>query len=284
MKNIRSKKYMIDTQNELHLEPRVARLESNLEALTKNIDGLTSNVNQLARTIEDKFSSLQIGLANANAPKATNWGLFISAVGLIFALGAAVLIPLNNATNDNKVRIDSYHQSMVEHQKLDMHPVGQARVDSLVKDLDSTKLDLLKRDSELDNKIQKETQLMTDLLSANISALDKRLQVEMGLKNDIVLSNQKDIINGIAAHEHADELERKIVETELKVVKEKNDLYIDKLFGRVQALENDRIKTYDKEHDELILWRQKAMGLSTPDAVVPLVKRDSVIIENPSKR
>ena len=59
----------------------------------------------------------------------------------------------------------------------------------------------------------------------------------------------------------------------------KNDLYIEKLFGRVVEFEKERIKIADNEHAELMLWRQKAMGLTSPDAVVPLVKRETTILE-----
>ena len=33
----------------------------------------------------------------------------------------------------------------------------------------------------------------------------------------------------------------------------------------------------EREKDELQLWRQKAMGLNSPNAVVPLIPRDSDI-------
>src|SRR5271169_4899830 len=85
-----------------HLEPRVARLETTMEALSRNVDNLTDNVNQLTKIIDDKFSTLQVGLANANAPKKTDWSLFISIGFFILALGAAVFWPLNKTSQDNK--------------------------------------------------------------------------------------------------------------------------------------------------------------------------------------
>ena len=264
-----------ENMNEQYLEPRVARLETGLETLTRNVSEIAISMRENTTAINGKIDGLAIAVTQANAPKKTDWGLFISAIGLILALGAAVLIPLNSSTKDNKQQIEAYHSSMIEHQKLDMHRVGSARVDAVVKDMDLIRSDLVKRDTELDNKIQKETQLMTGLLAANIEALDKRLQIEMGLKNEIVMANIKGNAVSIAAHERQDELEQKLAAAELRVVKEKNDLYIEKLFGRVQELEKERIKVADNEHAELMLWRQKAMGLSSPNAVVPLMTREA---------
>ena len=80
------------------------------------------------------------------------------------------------------------------------------------------------------------------------------------------------------------EAKLKLVESESKGVQKYNELYIEKLFGRVQSLENERIKVSDKEHDELMQWRQKAMGLTSPEAVVPLVSRENIIGKQPSPK
>jgi hypothetical protein len=258
-----------------HLEPRVAKLEVGLDRLTDTVKDLAGIVRSQGEATERGMQALTVAVTQAQAPKKTDWGLFISAIGLILALGAAVLIPINNATNDNKARTEAYHQSMVEHMKLDMHPVGQAKVDALTKEVEVNRAEMAKRDEVLDTKIQKETQLMTDLISARLEALDKRLQVEMGLKAEIIAAKMQCGAADLKAHERQDELEKQLANAELRVIKEKNDLYVDKLFGRVQELERERIKIADNEHAELMLWRQKAMGLSTPNAVVPLVPREA---------
>lgn len=263
--------------NESHLEPRVARLETGLETLTRNVTDLVNTMRENTTATNTKIDNLAIAVTQASAPKETNWGVVISAFGLILALGAAVLIPLNNATNDNKLAIQRHEQTMIEHMKLDMHPVGQSKIEALTREVEFNRLEMTKRDEALDIKIQKETQLMTDLIAAKLVAMDQRFQVEMGLKNDLVVANQKNIENSLKSHEHQDDLERKLAEAELRVVKEKNDLYVDKLFGRIQTLEAERTKYADKEHDELLQWRQKAMGLTPSDAVVPLIPQTNRI-------
>ena len=255
-------------QNDRHLEPRVARLETGLEVLTRNVSEMVVSIRENANTTNQKIDSLVVAVTTAQAPKKTDWSLFISIGFFILALGSAVFWPLNKGVQDNKDSIVRNHESMVEHQKLDMHPVGMAKVEALMKDLDMTRGELVKRDADLDMKIQKETQLMTSLLSANIEALDKRFQVEVGLKNDLVVAAMK-------SHDRQDELEQKLAAAELRVVKEKNDLFLEKLFGRVVTLEQERTKSADREHDELMMWRQKAMGLSSPNAVVPLMTREA---------
>lgn len=178
-----SEKYM-DNTNATHLEPRVARLETGLETLTRNVSEMAVSIRENATNTNQKIDSLIVAVTQAQAPKKTDWGLFISAIGLILALGAAVLIPLNNATNDNKSRMEAYHESMVEHQKMDMHPVGWAKVQALDQKYDRAQLDMVERDKSLDIKIQKEYQLMNETVKAEIVALDLRLQREFMLVND----------------------------------------------------------------------------------------------------
>ena len=260
---------------ELHLEPRVARLETNMETLTRTVSELATSIRENTDSTNTKIDNLIVSVTQAQAPKRPDYSLMVSIGFFILALGSAVFWPLNKGVQDNKEEILRLHGSVVEHQKLDLHPVGQAKVENLIKDVDMTRLDLVKRDFELDTKIQRETQLMTDLVTAKLAGMDQRLQVEMGLRNDVILAKMKVHEEQMKAHERQDELEGELAISRLNTVKEKNDLFIDKLFGRVQELERERIKIADREHEELMLWRQKAMGLSSPNAVVPLVPRDS---------
>ena len=230
-----------------HLEPRVARLESGLETLTRNVSDMAVAI----RDNNQKIDTLVVSVTKAQAPKATEWGILISAIGLIFVLGAAVLVPINTAINDNKQTIEKYHNSMVEHLKMDNHPVGEAKIQALVKDMDQIKLELVRQDVEWDTKIQKETRLMAELITAKLVTMDQRLQMEMVLRAEVVLANQKVQDAMLKSHEKKDEAESKLAASELK-------------------------KMADNEHAELMLWRQKAMGLSSPSEVVPLIKREGI--------
>lgn len=227
-------KTFMPPMSDTSLEPRVARLETGLEQLAKNVSEMATAVRENASSTNTKIDNLIVAVTQAQAPKKTDWGVFISAIGLIVALGAAVLIPLNNATQDNKQAIEKYHESMVDHMKLDMHPVGQAKVDALVREVEVNRAEMAKRDEQLDIKIQKETQLMTDLLSARLEALDKRLQIEMGLKNDL--------------------FEQKII-----TAKDKYDLFFEKLYGRVMVLEQLERDHNAKDSDELRELKMRIM-------------------------
>ncbi len=270
---------MSNKSEELHLEPRVARLETGLESLTKNVSDLANTIRDNNLEVSKQLSALQVSVTTASGPRKTEWSLLLSGGFLILALGSAVFWPLNKATLDNKSAIEMYHSLFVDHEKLELHPVGMAKVAAMTKEMDNSKSEFIKRDTDLDAKIQMETRLMTDLISSQLIALDKRLQIEMGLKNDVVLANQRVQDAVSASHMRQDELENKRSTSELKIAKDNNDLYINKLFDRVTSLEQRRINDIDNEHTELMQWRQKAMGLSSPNSTVPLTSKEILDIK-----
>lgn len=233
-------------QEPLHLEPRVAKLEVGLDRLTEDVRSLAGIVRDQGSNIEKQLQGLTVAVTQAQAPRKTDWSVIIAAVGLVMAIGAAVMIPINQTAQDNKVQIQQYHTSMVEHMKLDMHPVGLALV--------------------------------------------QRLEEQLKIHTE---QNQKDLMSHITADSAEHELTRKhfheelefmqklndsksqLLEAEMKGMKDRLELYTDKLFQRVVSLESSRITESDKNSNELMLWRQKAMGLSSPNAVVPLVPRET---------
>ena len=111
-----------------YLEPRVVKLEAGLDILTKNVTDLTTAVRENAISLDNKLERLTVAVTEAAAPKKTDWSTIIAAVMMIMAVGAAVLIPLNNTAQENRAEILRLHSTMVEHTKLDMHPVGLALV------------------------------------------------------------------------------------------------------------------------------------------------------------
>ena len=72
---------------------------------------------------------------------------------------------------------------MTEHMKLPLHPVGQARIDGMDKAMDLVRTELIARDTALDNKIQKETQLALEASNTKIADLDVRVQREFKMLN-----------------------------------------------------------------------------------------------------
>lgn len=158
----------VSSMTELHLEPRVARLETGLETLTRNVGELASSIRDNANATNIKLDSLAIAVTQAAAPKKTDWALFISIGFFILALGSAVFWPLNKGLQDNKDTLTQCLSSMVEHGKLDMHPVGQAKVIGLEKALADTKQELVARDAAIDTKVN----LLNDRNSARLLKLE----------------------------------------------------------------------------------------------------------------
>lgn len=243
--------------NGKHLEPRVARLETGLESLTANVKDLASVVREQGNRVEGQIQALTVAVTSANAPKKTDWSVIIAAVGLVMAIGAAVMIPINQTSQDNKLRLEQYHASMVEHMKLDMHPVGMALV----------------------QRLEGEVKLQNGVNEKAIEALDKKLQLEYSLMNATLHEKQTALERETILVDQRLQKEMQagdtLMRSELAGQKAVFDLYIDKLYGRVVSLEQSRIAFADKDHEELMLWRQKAMGLSVPSAVVPLIPRDT---------
>ena len=224
---------------EQHLEPRVARLETGLETLTKNVSDLTITIRDNNLEVSRQLAALQVSVTTAAGPKRTDWGVILTAIGLILAIGAAVFVPINNSTKDNKDAILKVQDMMADHMKLTLHPVGSALVQRLEEQIathtllnDRVMKEHVERDTQefnaLDKKLQLEYSLVNVNLAAQTAALDVRLQKEFGL-------------------------------TQLR-----ND-------ARFNKLEADDLAQRDLDQQELRQWRSKASGLTTPAAVVPLI-------------
>lgn len=91
---------------------------------------------------------------------------------------------------------------------------------------------------------------------ALIQRLEEQLQTHAawGEKNHEVLAAQM---------KSESEITQKCINAKIDATQEKNMLYIDKLYTRVIALEDQNRLNVERERDELSLWRQKAMGLSS---------------------
>lgn len=233
-----------DRREQFTLEPRVAKLEVGLDRLTEDVKDLAGVVRMQGQTVESEIQKLVVAVTQVQGPRKTDWGVIIAACGLMMAVGSAAFWPLNQSVQDLKLQQSAYHTSMVEHQKLDNHPVGTAL--------------MLRLEEQLRTHIannEREFKAHTETDKAEFETLHK------------CFSEQ------IASHEKLALAQHQLIEAKAEGTQGKNDLYIDKLFGRVLELEKERVKIADNEHAELMLWRQKAMGLSAPDAYVPLVPR-----------
>lgn len=254
---------MSDQTPTTHLEPRVAKLEAGLDILTRNVTDLTAAVRDNANNLEGKFERLTIAVTQAQAPKKTDWSTIFAGIMLVLAIGSAVFWPLNQVSQDNKARLEQYHSEIVEHQRLDNHPVGAAlvqRIEGQLRDHVENNQKEFKAHVEQDEKELSELRAQE---GREHTAIRTRFSEELAMQKELT------------------EAKLKLVESEAKGTQKYNELYIDKLFGRVQSLEAERIKTADNEHAELMQWRQKAVGLTSPDSVVPLVSRENMFGKPP---
>ena len=181
---VEHRKHNIDT-NPRYLEPRVIRVETELESLTKDIASLTVNIKDLSsavsrqsENVEKQFQSLAVAVTTAGAPRKTDWGVIVAAVGMVFMAGAATLSPLYLRMNDVQVSAFRSMQRMDDHEKLVMHPVGLSRVDALEKSLRERASENSDDIRALDSKLQKETELTANKIEQRVSDLDIRLQRE----------------------------------------------------------------------------------------------------------
>jgi hypothetical protein len=229
---------MLDQPNQL--EPRVAILESGLNILTKNVNDLTTAVKDNSVSMEDKLERLTIAVTQAQAPKKTDWGTIIAAIALILAIGSAVFWPLNQSAHQNRLDIEKTLLISDAHQKLELHPVGQALVQRL--------------ESQIKDHITMNAKMMEDHM---VEARNMHAIIEKHTEEKI-------------------DFQQKLHNLDMKSLRERTDLYFDKLFFRVVRIEDVFMKEVDKEHDELMQWRQKAMGLSAPAVVVPSIPIDYI--------
>jgi hypothetical protein len=165
------------------LEPRVAALEVGLDRLTADVKDLANVVRAQGQTVEQEIQKLVVAVTQAQGPKKTDWGTLILGLMLILSLGAAVLVPINNNSSDNKASIQLVDQKFEAHQALAGHPLNTQKIEGLQKDLEDKWTTYKEQHKDLDTKIQRETQLMTDLVTAQMNALDLRVQKEFQALN-----------------------------------------------------------------------------------------------------
>jgi len=230
--------YMSDN-TQAHLEPRVARLEVGLETLTKNVSDLTITIRDNNLEVSRQLAALQVSVTTAAGPKRTDWGVILTAIGLTLAIGAAVFVPINNSTKDNKDAILKVQDMMADHMKLTLHPVGSALVQRLEEQIATH---TLLNDRVMKEHVERDTQ--------EFNALDKKLQLEYGLMN----SKLETQLNALDIR----------IQKEFGITQLRNDARLIKL----EAADNYQS---DLDQQELRQWRSKASGLSTPASVVPLI-------------
>lgn len=209
------------------LEPRVAKLEVGLDRLTEDVRSLAGIVRDQGSNVEKQLQALTIAVTEAQAPKKTDWSVIISAGLLVLAIGSAVFWPLNQTSQLNKQSIDNLQLKFEAHQQLDSHPVGAAL--------------MLRLEEQLKSHVESNAKEMGDHIAQaqrDHDSMKKEFQIEMD--------------------SHV-----KLFQSELEGVRNATQLSLNKLDTRIVTLENKNDINYLKDRDELMMWRQKAMGLNS---------------------
>lgn len=223
-----------------HIESRVAKLELGMQRITDDLRDLIQVVRDRGDATDKKIQELSVAVTQASGPKKTDWSTIIAGIMLMLAIGGAAFWPLNNQVTELKSQLHEQHILLLEHQKITNHPVGEALVHRLEDQL-KTHIEQNRRDfaEHLSNE-EKTFEAFAKCTTAKISADTSILQCE--------IADAKKLCSAIS--------------TEIK--------------ERLKILEEENIKRNDEDRAELRMWRQKAMGLSSPDSYVPLLNRENI--------
>lgn len=152
------------------LEPRITRLETEIEAISRDLTVLTgdirqfsSNVSKQSENYDKQLRELSIAVTSALGPRKTDWGVIVSCVGLVMAIGTAALSPLYikmNSIDHFSIRTAA---ELRNHELLDMHPVALEKLKSIKHNI-----------SALDKKLQKESRLLIATVNERSQSLEKQ--------------------------------------------------------------------------------------------------------------
>ena len=115
-----------------HLEPRVAALETGIASLTGDIAELVKAVHEQGVSI----GKLAVEVRGVQGPRKTDWGVILTAAGLMMAIGAAALSPLYLRMNDVQATAAQNRADYHAHTLLTLHPVGAEKIAALERRLD----------------------------------------------------------------------------------------------------------------------------------------------------
>ena len=169
-----------------HLEPRVAKLEEGMERLTEDVRSLAGVVREQGSQMEQEIQKLIVAVTQAAGPRKTDWQTIFAGIMLIFAIGSAVFWPLNRTAQDNRLETKALEKRVDEHEKLPLHPVGQAlmaRLEERIKEnnIQNEKgMDFLKQYllEKLDDERKNEDLRLADLKSKNDKLSECILKLE----------------------------------------------------------------------------------------------------------
>ena len=232
-----------DHHHNSNMESRVAKLELGMQRITDDLRDLIQVVRTQGASAEKQIQQLSVAVTQASGPKKTDWSTIIAGIMLTLAIGSAAFWPLNNQVAELKLHQREQHTLFLEHQKIANHPVGEALI-----------------------------QRLEDQLKSHIDQNRKDFSDHMITEEKAFVEFSKFLLGKI-------ESEKNLSRCEIVDAKNLCNTVAEEIKARVKILEEESIKRNDEDREELRRWRQKAMGLSSPDSYVPLFNRENICTE-----
>lgn len=235
-----------DTSKDNNAEVRLTRVETEVESLAFSLDKLVTTVDKQSLEIKQQSSETNRQLQHligavtaASGPKNTDWKMLISLGLFILAIGGVAFSPMFIQIADNKTELTRLTDRAIEHQKLNLHPVGESRVDAL----EAMMVRLAKDNREA------------------IVALDAKLVHEVMLAD----TGLRDRID---AHRLAQDEAARHMQTELTLIAKSHEdadralqEQLDRRLGRIDEVQDDAIR---RDLQELQQRRLRDDRRSTP--------------------
>lgn len=164
------------TNEENHLESRIAKNEAAIEALTRDvsiavrsIQDVSTSLQEFSRATSDQLKTLGIAVERASAPRRIDYTAAFTGVALVLAIGAAAFSPIMLHIGMNATDLKELKAEFSNHEKLPMHPVGLEKVEGVI-----VRLDLLdKKYEEVKINGSPITRERLAVLEERISRMDK---------------------------------------------------------------------------------------------------------------
>ncbi|MEK6884908.1 MAG: hypothetical protein AABY22_35080, partial [Nanoarchaeota archaeon] len=143
---------------QLQVETRIVAIETNISNLASSLEKLSNVVSINASMTNQNIEKLTDLISKANSPKPISWALVISFCFFAMALGGAALSPLWMRIGDIQTNVAKQENKFSDHEKLKLHPVGEARIDAMEKSLTVLSSTNTKDINNIDIKINEDIQ------------------------------------------------------------------------------------------------------------------------------
>ena len=170
-------------------ETAIATLSASVESIGSDLRDFIDVSRKFNATIEESLRANAAAIAEAKAPRRTDWQTVIFGISLIMAVGVAWIEPLRLRVWDTEMKNTLQDSLYREHEKLELHPVGRSRVDAMEKKFDELSARNKESITELGDRTKAEIESMAR--DGSVMARESLVQIAV-MKSDIeALKKQK---------------------------------------------------------------------------------------------